>query len=351
MVTELMSGACRSCFLETRDVIIIPRLSLTVCGICLRYRDGTNWRGGEGELESVLGEAAMNLIARKARFAEEVRHMGPSIGGIDIDRIRVSKESVMVEAIATVVGLGEPLQVRLTPRISLKRVTCRTCQLKDSEYYACLLQVRAAGRVPDAVELDSAEGIVRDRTTESDRNSMDYISRIIDRKEGRDIYLGSAALGRAAAKEILRERGGTLGETRKLVGVEKGSGKRQYRFTILVRLPELRVGDITELRGTYYAVLHQSGSRTTLLDLEGQTLTFEGARGEELPLVSRREEVGKALVTEVRPDGIQILDPRSSETFEAGPLPWETRAGNTIRVFWSDGVPRPCPFVEQEASS
>ena len=260
MAQELVSGVCRSCFLETRDVIDLPRLSLTVCGSCLRYRDGTGWRGGDGDLESILGEAVLNLVARKARFAEEIRTMGPEIEEIEIDRIRVSRESVMVELIATVVGLSEPLQVRLTPRVSLKRVTCRPCQLKDSEYYACLLQVRAAGRVPGADELDRAEGIVRERSRASDQNSMEYISRIVDRREGRDIYLGSASLGRSAAKEILQGMGGTLGETRKLVGVERGSGKRQYRFTILVRLPELRVGDITELRDNYYAVLHQSGS-------------------------------------------------------------------------------------------
>jgi NMD protein affecting ribosome stability and mRNA decay len=301
-------------------------------------------------LPSVLGEAAVNLVSRKARFAEELAQMGLRISAIEADKVKVTKDAVLLEATANIEGMGEPLEVKLAPRISLERTNCRTCQLRDSEFYACLLQIRASGRIPDPQELDSAEGLVREKALASDPNSMDYISRVTDRREGRDIYLGSPALGRASAKEIVHRMGGILGETRKLVGVERGTGKRQYRFTLLVRLPELRVGDITEHRDAYHAVLHQSGSRTTLLDLEGNTLTFEGGRGEELPLVSRREQLGEALVTEARPDGIQILDPKTNETFDAEKPPWGVRAGDSIGVFWVDGVPRPAPRIEGEGS-
>ncbi|MBU7004717.1 MAG: hypothetical protein HXS50_04065 [Theionarchaea archaeon] len=350
MVSDPISGICRSCFLETREILSLPRLRLKVCGNCLRYRDGTGWSGGGDDMPSILGEAAANLVSRKARFADELAQMGLRISAIDADRVQVTKDAVLLEATAKIEGMGEPLEVKLAPRISLERITCRICQLRDSEFYACLLQIRASGRIPDPQELNSAEGLVREKAQTSGPNSMDYISRVVDRREGRDIYLGSPGLGRAAAKEIVRQMGGTLGETRKLVGVERGSGKRQFRFTLLIRLPELRVGDITEHRGTYHAVLHQSGSRTTLLDLEGNTLTFEGGRGDELPVVSRREQLGEALVTEARPDGIQILDPKSNETFDAEKPPWGVGAGDSIRVFWVDGVPRPAPRIEGEGS-
>jgi nonsense-mediated mRNA decay protein 3 len=243
---------------------------------------------------------------------------------------------------------GEAATLTLTPQVSLERTLCRACGLRRSDFYEAILQVRADDRAPGEEELEAVDSVVLQRARAADPTSLHYVAKVIDRKEGRDYFLASVAFARELAREILSAMGGSLLESGKLVGVEKGTGKKLYKFTILARLPRLRPGDVVEAEGNLRAVAHQSKERTTLIDLRGRRTTHEEGRDPKLSLVSRREDVGEALVLEVRPDGIQILDPRSNRTFDMDAGPDKATVGRKVKVVWREDVPELAPVLPEE---
>ncbi len=353
---RLTGGVCTMCLVETREMLRPPKLQLVVCRDCLSYRHGTGWRTGGETLEETVLNAVRQRLLGETRFTELALSAseepgGPTIAGIEIASARIAKGRVAIEAKAQVEGLlpgGETASLALTPQVSLERTLCRACSLRRSDFYEAILQIRADDRAPGQEELDAVDSIVLHRAAEADPASLNYVAKVIDRKEGRDYFLASVALARELARQTLSAMGGSQRESRKLVGVEKGTGKRLYKFTILARLPRLRPGDVVEADGDLRAVAHQSGGRATLVDMRGRRTIHEEGRGTKLPLVCRREDVGEALVLEVRPDGIQILDPRSNRTCDLDSRPKGASVGRKVKVVWREDLPELVPVLPQE---
>ncbi len=353
---RLTGGVCSRCLVETREILRPPTVQLAICRDCFSYRHGTGWREGGGTLEETVLRAVREGLLEGTRFTELALSAsgepgGPRITGMKIDSLRVARGRVGVEATARVEGLlpgGETVNLALVPKVSLQRTLCRACGLRRSDFYEAILQVRADGRGPGQEELEAVDSIVLRRAREASPTSLNYVAKAMDRKEGRDYFLASVAFSRELAKEVLSALGGSQVESRKLVGVEKGTGKRLYKFTILARLPRLRPGDVVEAEGDLRAVAQQSGRKATLVDLQGRrTVHDEGGR-KRLPLVSRREDVGEALVLEVRPDGIQILDPRSNQTFDLDARPEGASVGRKVRIIWREDAPELVPVLPEE---
>ncbi len=353
-VQELISGTCSQCFIDTKEILRVPKIQLTICPDCLRYKDASIWRKGEDDLASTVAKALLERLPRKLRLTlgphQSLPGTEPRLVGLESGSPRITKDRATVDVVARVGGIGpgnETAEIRIRPTIALNKGLCRVCRLRRSGFHGCILQIRAEARYLEEEEVEDITALVHGMVEKADPNTMDFISKVVDRREGRDFYLGSAALGRTVAREVVSSRGGTISESRKLVGVEKGTNRKLYRFTTLLRLPELRVGDITELNGVLYAVLHHSGRRTTLLNLQGETLSHEGGKA-RLEVMSRREDIGEALVTEVRPDGIQILDPRTNQTLDIQMDPKGILAGSTINVIWRDDIPQIVPTLKKE---
>lgn len=346
-VRGLISGTCTRCYLETGEVLRIPKINIAVCPDCLRYRETNSWMAGGESLRSSIARSGRRLVLGRAKFDEAARSAGgePVLADLEVGNVRISGNRASFSATARIDGLGpesESAQIEVEAMASLNLSLCRECQLRRSDYHACILQIRAEGRAPEEDELEVLRDIIEQATNRPGSDPMRYIGRSEERKEGLDLFIGSAALGREIAKDAAARLGGQPRESRKLIGVEKGTGKRLYRFTILLRLPALRIGDVTELGGNLYAVLHHLGGTTTLVDREGATLSHQVASG-ELPLIARREDIGQALVLEVRPDGVQILDPRGNHTFDLGEVPPGVKVGDTVNVIWRDDVPYLAP--------
>jgi NMD protein affecting ribosome stability and mRNA decay len=346
-VRTLVSGRCPDCLLETKEVIRVAKMQLNVCPDCLRFKHGTTWKEGGADISQAATQAAREYLPEKIRL---VHHEGeawkPEIVDLRVSNAVVSKGRATLDVVVTLEGTrpdGKKREVHLSPTAALNQDMCRTCQLRRGGYVACVLQLRAQGRNLEDDELTYVTEQILEMSDLSD-SPMAYVADIRDMKEGRDFHLGSTSAGREMAKQIVSQRGGTIRESRKLTGVEKGSGKKLYRFTLLLRLPLLRPGDVTEHMGQLYSVLQTNGFKTTVVGLDGTSLSLKEGRAADLPLVSRRESVGKALVLEVRPDGIQILDPRSNATFDRDEKPEGVRVGGTIGVIWRDDVPEPVPL-------
>lgn len=276
----------------------------------------------------------------------------PRIDSLQITRTQISRNKAVFEVIASmgqIRGEEGSADVVLRPSVAMDKSLCQACELRRSDFFACLLQLRADRRPLGDEEILSATSLAQEGSLARARDAMGFLGKIVDKKEGRDFYLGSTSRARDIAGRIIAQWGGILHESRKLIGVEKGSNRKLYKFTLSVRLPRLRKGDITMYNGILHAVHHIHGTRATLVGLR-ETITVDTALTGELPLVERREQVGEALVLEVRPDGIQILDPKTNATFDLDNALPGVRVGETVRVVWVDDVPKAVPDARQEAA-
>jgi len=350
----LIDGICAACFVGTREVFRVSPFRITVCTRCLKYRHENAWREGGADLRSTIIKAAEGELARKVRLTEQLAGLPedlyggprPALRRLWVERPSVLKRKVALDIcgeVGPVGSRGEAAKVCVRSTVPFERTTCRACGLRGSEFYSCTLQLRAEGRELEGEELRSITSMVREGSGARARDPMAYVSKIEDTKQGRDIYIGSVKWARDITREVVQHRGGTVEESKKLVGVEKGSNRKLYKFTILVRLPKLRPGDITEHNGRTYLVHHLHGTKVALTGLDGSMVSVEGAAARNLPVVARQKDVGDALVLEVRPDGIQILDPRSNAAFDLGQRPARGEVGSTVRVMWVEGIPRLVP--------
>ncbi len=361
LVRNLIDGICPACFLGTRQILRLSPFQITVCPQCLRYKHENSWREGGADLRSTIVKAVEAELPRRTKLTDQfaagsrqgaAKQTGPALLRLWVERPSMMRRKISLDICAEVGPLGEggeTAKVCVRSTVPFQRKTCRECGLKGSEFYSCTLQVRAEGRDLDPEELDWITSLVKEASGAGSKDRMGFLSKMEDARQGRDFYLGSVKRARDIARKAVRQRGGTIEESRKIVGVEKGSNRKLYKFTILLRLPGLRPGDITEHNGRTYVVQHVRGGRVALLGLDGRTVCVEGAAAKDLPVLARQRDVGDAIVTEVRPDGIQILDPRSNLTFDLDQTPAEAKVGSTIRVMWTNGVPRPVPSLSAEA--
>ncbi len=336
---RLIRGKCPECLLETEDLLNIKDIEIEICKRCLRYKHRSEWRREGVRLLPVAYAAARELLPPKIK----VRRPG-NLADLRLERPRISGKKLKMDVVAAITGLDEDEQRTVRDRVSipLNFSICRVCELKESPFYASIVQLRGESRPLEEDEIEAVSEVVINKSIPNRFDSLDYLSRITDVNEGRNFYFGSLSMGREVAKEIASRWGGRPKETRKLVGVDKGSGKKQYRSTILVRLPKLRAGDIAKHNGRFYRVIGHSGSKTYLSGNE-ENIVVDRRRHPELELVTTHEEVGQALVLEVRPDGIQILDPRSNRPFDFNSKPPGARVGEKVEVFWIHDTPQLAP--------
>ena len=76
-----------------------------------------------------------------------------------------------------------------------------------------------------------------------------FISKEIELKNGRDLYLSSQKFLRALGLKLQKRFGGQLKTSRKLHTISKKTGKKLYRVTVLFKIPQFKKGDIIKYRG------------------------------------------------------------------------------------------------------
>lgn len=196
-VNRLIKNLCKDCFLESLE-IKLPKIVLKKCKVCGKYYE-KRFLGEKDELiERKLKKMLKKLEVKEADYwLNDSLHLKLLF---EVDGVELKKE-VEVE-------------------IKEEKGICRYCSLRLSNYWEAILQIRG-----------KKEGILKEieEMLKKEKHKLAFISRVVELKNGLDIYLGSKKVARKLARKF---KGAKVKITRKFYGFKRG--RRIYKDTILV---------------------------------------------------------------------------------------------------------------------
>jgi len=197
-VNQLIKNLCRECFLES-FTIKLPKIILKKCKVCGKYYDKRFLGEKEEFIEIELKKILKNLDVKEVNYwLNNFLHL----------KLLFKVEDFQLE---------KEIEVELKEEKGI----CRYCSLRLSNYWEAILQIR--GRKGEI--LKEIEEILK-----KEKHKLAFISRVVELKNGFDIYLGSKKIARKIAKKFEKEA--ELKITRKFYGFKQG--RRIYKDTILV---------------------------------------------------------------------------------------------------------------------
>lgn len=204
--------------------MIINNISLIQCPKCGRFKISGKWKHMSYD------------VLRKEVEKHTSLHPDFNLDNLELEK---NKEYRLVFR-----GDFRGLRIEFSRNIkfNIDKELCWRCRRESGGYYESIIQLRADGRKVLEDEIDSVRRLIEEEIYSESENPKAFISKVVERKEGIDFYLGSKEIGRKVSKKIANEFGGKIKESKKISG--RADGRDLYRFTYLVRLPGFRRGDI-----------------------------------------------------------------------------------------------------------
>lgn len=301
-------GKCLSARITPVDVP--PVVEITRCSRCGEYRLD-RWR------DTSLEEAVEYHLSRDVSIHEElsVEEFDFKPVGDEIGRYVFRLNGMLRDF---------PYSYETFFEVRVKKIACERCSRQAGGYYEAIIQIRASNRSLNDEELVAISEMIASGVEREHSNPRAFVSKIEERKEGVDVYLGDKRLAQKIARNIARTFGAEIKESSKIAGRE--DGRDFYRFTYLVRLPEYFVGDIVEEGGVN--VIVTSVEKRKGYDLmTGKPVNFKNPK-----VVVRSGELVESYVLNMDDSALEILDPYSYEPVTVAKPELEFRTGDRVYV-------------------
>jgi nonsense-mediated mRNA decay protein 3 len=270
-------GVCAECFIRDHP-IAVRQETFRDCGCGLGFFKG-KWYEDRQEL-------LMDLAKRSV--------MPPSGANLKIIGVAAEKRTGRLHIVAHVQGSysGSVFKTDVKWDIKPEEVKCDTCVKLGTGYYEAILQLR------DGIELDLDEKQIS--SVERTRGGLDY-------------YIISMNYAQGRVVELIN-KGFLVKQSSKLYG--KKNGKDVFRFYYSIKRPHFAKGDFLEYEGKLLRV-REVAKAVKLNDVSnGKPVGASMHMLEDAKLIAKSKELRHATVTEIRPDGMQILDEAGSDIFD-----------------------------------
>ena len=303
---------CDACYFADFELVDAPdRIEVRVCAQCGAVHRGNRWVDvGARDYTDVAVEEVSDALGVHVE-ADDVSWV--------VDPEQVDQNTIEMHCLFSGVVRETVLEEETTVPVYISRETCTRCGRIAGDYYASVVQVRAADRTPTEEEKDRAveiaENYVADREADGDRNA--FITEVSRDGDGVNLKLSDTQLGKAVAQRVQREFGGTVSDSETLV-TEDEDGNEVYRVTFAVRLPEFVPGDVIDVDDEGPVLV-----RSARGNLKGVRLTTgeryeasyeEGIAPDARKLGTRTDAVETTLVAVEDDRAVQVLDPNTYET-------------------------------------
>ena len=192
---------------------------------------------------------------------------------------------------------------------------------KNSQYFQGILQLRA-----------DDDAIIRFINTQLKSRPNVFIAKVVELKNGYDLYFSSNSFLLSLGKKLEMAFGGTLKRSSSLHTKSKHSGKDLYRVTVLFKTAGYKKGDII-LFDDKLLMVASLGKHTKCTDLSTWKTKSVNIKGEVTIL-----EKHKTKVVKLRPC-IEVMHP---ETYQSTVLQNRPKgkkaAGENVKVVLHNGI-------------
>lgn len=309
----LVGGRCRGCHIKEAFEFSIPgRIKVPYCKSCNSYYTN-RWKSLVDKLSFINEIIEINISSNHETVIVADFSKNKKCTQVKIDYTEegnVFKVKLGIRPFSD----DSSFDMEASTEILLSGEQCQRCSRFYGGYYEAILQVRNEEKKIDEERATNVMEIIddlSDRLISKDR--MAFIARVEEKKEGIDIYMGSLSAARKIANELIKKFGGEIGESHKLMGLDRDTGKKIYRTTVTARLK-----DLTQ-RYAYYRnhlyLLDIAGDNFKLTSLEdGSILSIKGKEFEKeikkegIRIIEKDLlEIVDLIVTEVTPDRYQMM--------------------------------------------
>ena len=303
---ESETSVCARCYMMRNKIVEVDRVEVETCPRCGFYRVGGRWRNVD--IYSAVEAALEKALAVHTDF--EVEEAELSIEG--------EKGFVRLKGSFR----GEEVEQTHEFRINVKKTLCERCSREAGGYYESIVQLRAENRKLSEEEVNEASRIVSEVLEKEKENLKAFLTKVVERKEGIDYYIGGRDIGRKISRKIAGRFGGSIVESRKIAG--RKDGRDLFRFTYSVRLPEYRKGDVVKSEnGLVYVTNPRLGKGISLPDLS--SANAEGR------VFVRREEIEEGVVVNADRYAVEVL--KSSGEVVLAEKAGNVKIGDSVYVF------------------
>jgi nonsense-mediated mRNA decay protein 3 len=318
---EPSDGICERCAAQDHTAAAMPRfLTVRTCPTCSDHFFRGRW----------LNEDLNHAISRAVKEAVNVDVAEASVKVI-VSEVTQTRARARAEVVAPHLGHVQHESFDLIVR--LDRATCERCSRVSGGYYESKIQIRANHRTPDKTELQCALEIATreiDRAQKADR--LSFIAKTVELKEGLDLYVGTIKAAKRIVRALVREMGGDVSDSAKLVG--RRDGRDVYQVTFVVRLPEFSTGAIVSVKQHVYQICSAT-SAINAVNLEtGQSAALKAEELCNAHLLGARTDAKRTVLVSVDADEAHLLDPETyvTLTVKRPPFVCKDDEGKEIQV-------------------
>jgi len=342
---ELIDGLCPDCYSELSHLILFdPKYNVIICSNCDTYLLG-EWKEFnviEDIIEDLVKQAAGK---RKTIFVDATYEPDDLSLQVHYD-FEMHEEYVNVELEA----YGLPDAYSKLPRreqhafvLYPKYTTCPRCSKMYGGYYEAIFQIRKEGRFLSREESDAfVEEVRKISEAELEKNSMAFVTKIIKRKEGPNLQMGSLKFTKKLARALQKQYGGNISESYRLTGYDRQEGKARYRATVVLRLSEFEAGRFVFYEDSLWKIVHSMdkvtlGNFDSTISLDFKKIEKESSQG-NLRLVDE-SELTRALVVSLDEGGCQLMsyDNYSSLDLDLEKVPIGMSQGDEVLILKTPG--------------
>ncbi len=322
---------CDDCYFEGFEFVDAPeRVEVRVCAGCGAVHRGNRWVDVDAQdytdvaVDAVSEELAVHVDAREVSWEVRPEQVDETTIRMHCRFQGVVRGTVREESVVVPVKMG--------------RETCKRCGRIAGGSFAATVQVRGAERTPTPAELEGAEEIARDyvadREAKGDRGA--FVTEVGETDDGLNVKVSTTQIGRAIAERIVRQFGGSVSESRRLITEE--DGERVYRMAYVARLPPYRPGDVLSLAGDDDGPVLVTSVRG---NLKGRRLTtgeryeaaYEDGDHPDATALGRVEDAETTTLVAVEDEhAVQVLDPETYASVTVARPDYLDPDAETVRV-------------------
>ncbi len=307
---KLYDGLCKSCYLKEFKPVEVPEYAtFKVCSHCGATLKHEKWVHTGYYDDEIINDAIQKDIK-----------INPELENIDVITEIINNRGTVYDCYLHITGdvIGECIEKKYPIAVKVEKGVCPDCSKFYSGYYEAVIQLRADDRKLEDSEINEADEFISNEIQRLCKtNKLAYVTKRSVLKEGIDYQIGSYNAAHKIAVNLQKQFGGTITESRKIVGHDKSKSRDLYRTWVSVRLPSFHKKDFIEYEDKVIQI-EKIGSHKfvgiNLSNYENESISWK--EYDKIKKIGTVDDIRSTTVTNVTPTEIQILDPDTYMTVD-----------------------------------